>query len=556
MPQPFIWGFYDGKEFRSFTNTEEFVNFIKFQRIILYMHNGGKFDFMFLLPYIKETKVQVIGAGIVSMFIGVCELRDSFRAVPEALGKIQKKSIEMWKLEADVRHNHMDEIIEYNKWDCIYLYDLMKKYREIVGSHKTIASNALAFSRKLGVDPGKTNARFDDKYRKFYYGGRTEVFNPGRHTNLKIIDIRSAYPYAMLHDHPTSAEWIRLDNIDGLSRDQVNRCMIELECYSKGALPERIIGPNGGLSFPHKHGTFYITGWEYNTAMDFGLLSDVEFISVRHTENTINFKPYVDHWFSYKAAHDKRTNPIEYTIGKIMMNSLSGKLSQDARRYYDYRIVSGGTKICYETNFDAKGICQNCGAKGQDHGWVMFTEYEGHEIHRRESLWKYKFEDGVNWQGRNIFYNVATAASVTGFTRAHLLRAAHTVGIDNAIYSDTDSLILQGTADLSLLPTSKQIGDWEIEDEGCPIGYFAGKKLYGIRHSPAWEADNPGKSPFKIACKGSKLEFDQIERICNGETVIWKNQAPTFKIDGSANFVVRKIRQTAFRREPETVNPD
>jgi len=321
VPKPFLWGLYNGKVYRQFATTDEFVAAVIDRKIVLYAHSGGKFDWMFLLPYIGETRVQVINGRFVSMMLGQCELRDSFSIVPISMKEIEKQEIEMWKLEATVRHKFVEEIVERNRTDCIYLYNLVKNYREVAGKQKTIASNALAFSKKLGIDPGKTNARFDRDFRPFFFGGRTQCFKYGTYRNTSSIDIHSAYPFAMTHDHPTgnSDDFFRKDDLRGLTDEQIGRSFIIIECTARGCFPFRT---KTGLEFPHEYNEFHVTGWEYLAARDLGLISDVKIQSVRYSNKTINFTDYVHHWYQYKDAHPKKTNPIEYTIGKIMMNSL------------------------------------------------------------------------------------------------------------------------------------------------------------------------------------------------------------------------------------------
>lgn len=519
IPAPFIWGVYDGKDYRTFDQTSELVEYLQRNRFIAYAHNGGKFDFMFLLPFIKETKVQIINSRIVSMFIGACEFRDSFAIIPEPLKKFgAKKEIDYGKLEASVRYLHMDEIKEYLFYDCKILFEAVTQYRSIAGTRTTIASNALSFARKLGIDPGKTNHTFDREMRMYYYGGRCECFQGGTHKNIKLLDIHSAYPAAMLQHHVTGNQLIASDDFEGMTDDDIRRSFIKLECTSTGAFPKRIGGADGHLSFPHEYDLYYVTGWEYLAAKELGLISNVSIKTVIWTRETITFTDYVTHWFEYKASHDKNLDPVNYTIGKIMMNSLYGKLAQNPARYYDYKIYPAGTSIDYEN------------------GWELQTEYEGHEIHRRESLWKYKFEYGVGWEGKQIYKNVATGASITGYVRSVLLRAMHEVGIENVIYCDTDGIVLKDNADTSKLYIGPEIGKWGIDDECAPVGHFAGKKLYAVHGSD-------GKK--KVASKGSKLDFDELVRIINGETVQWKSEAPAFGIDGSAKFVVRNIRATA-----------
>lgn len=538
VPSPFIWGLYDGRDFETFKRTEDFVERVRDLDIVLYAHNGGKFDFMFLIKYVIETRAQIINNRLVSLKLGSCELRDSYSIIPVPLKEFgNKKDIDMWKLEATERHKYEQEINEYLMQDCVGLWNGVTAYREAAGRMKTIASNALAFSRKLGVDMGTTNHRFDCNYRPFYFGGRTECLRPGSHKNLAILDIRSSYPYAMKHDHPTGSEFRWKNDLDGMTRGQTERSFIVLTCTSKGAFPLRSKGAQG-LFFPHEYNEYRVTGWEYLAAKELDLISDETISSVRYTNDTINFGPYVEHWFKFKSAKPKLIDPINYTIGKIMLNSLYGKASQNPARYYDYKIVFAGTPICREplakdSDID---ICKLCGERLLDHGWELGGEFDGHEIHRRESLWKWRFQYGIEWKGKNIYKNVATGASITGFARANLLRGMHAVGYDKVIYVDTDSIICKADADIQALGQSTEIGDWELEEACAPIGHFAGKKLYAIRKANGKE---------KLASKGAKLTFNDVERIANGETITWENTAPTFHIDGTCDFVVRNIRRTS-----------
>lgn len=555
IPRPFIWGLYDGKQFNTWTDTAAFVNHIASRKIILYMHNGGKFDFMYLLPYVQHTKAQVINGRIVSMHLGKCELRDSYSAIPESLKNIKKDEIEYWKLERDCREDHMEEITRYLYGDCRYLWELMTTYRRIAGNRTTIAGNALAFAKKVGVKIPKTNHRFDAWMRQWFFGGRTECFLPGTHHNICILDIHSAYPFAMLHDHAIGDEFHWQDNLDGLTHEQIQRAFIRLECTSDGAFAKRRkekrdedgnLQYEGGLFFPKEYNVFNVTGWEYLVALQFGLIKDIKIHTVGWTDATINFKAYVNHWYEYKNTHSakdesgKRIHPNEYTTGKYMMNSLYGKLSQNPARYFDYMIVRGGTPL------------------DEKNGWQLGPEYEGHEIHMRNSLWKYKNELGSQWKAKAIYNNVATGASITGFTRAHLLRAQCMIGRHHIIYCDTDSLFCKEGAPIDVLPCTDQLGDWEIEDRRAPVGHFAGKKLYGVTTSKIDK--ETGKHIQKIASKGSKLAYDQIEAIMRGETIKWESDAPSFSlrsgkipsfqremspVDTEKLFVVRKIRATA-----------
>src|ERR1700741_2307867 len=78
VPKPFVWGLYTGTSFYSFKTAEEFVDFIKDQDVIIYFHNGGKFDIHFLLKFINlGVEIQVINGRLVVAHIGKAEIRDS-----------------------------------------------------------------------------------------------------------------------------------------------------------------------------------------------------------------------------------------------------------------------------------------------------------------------------------------------------------------------------------------------------------------------------------------------------------------------------------------------
>lgn len=569
---PFLWGVYDGSKFFYFDSTEKFVTWIKSQNVIAYAHNGGKFDFMFLVQYVGQTKAQVINGRIVKMKLGKAEMRDSYAAIPEALSKFgQKKEILYSKMKVGIRDKYMAEIIEYLEMDCVSLYNVMQNYREIAGTKTTIASNALTFAKKIGVDFGKTNHTYDTKLRKYYFGGRCQLFRPGTHKNIRIIDIHSAYPYAMCSEHPVGSQFLHIPEkqFRKLNKGQQQRAFIHLRCFSDMAFPFR---EKMGLEFPCDYSEYYVTGWEYIAAKELGLISDEKILDIIVLEDHMNFIPYVEHWYNYKDQHsakDKDTGarifPIQYEIGKRMMNSLYGKATQNPAKYFDYIIKPAGSKICYEYDAeDQSALCAHCKEKAIDHGWEICTEFGNIEVHRRSALWRYQFKFGKNWEGQPLYNNVATGASITGFTRAHLLRAIHTVGFERVIYCDTDSIILDSDVALSGLALSNKLGDWADEGTGS-VGHFAGKKLYGIKldemcnkfslnqdtnrckNCEMPEGKHGGHPQIKIASKGAKLHFTDIERIINGEKITWENPFPHFSLAGEQKSMLRNIRSTASR---------
>lgn len=138
------------------------------------------------------------------------------------------------------------------------------------------------------------------------------------------------------------------------------------------------------------------------------------------------------------------------------------------------------------------------------------------------------------------FYNVATAASITGFVRAYLLR--HIDRIERAggrvLYCDTDSLVFQGCDVKDVCPVSKTLGDWSHEGR-FSHGAIAGKKLY------AFYPEDGGKP--KTATKGVRLDADAICRVADGEEITWNADAPLFSLlrrKEGVKFMSRRVRMT------------
>lgn len=529
VPVPFIWGAYDGENYFIERDTDKFIEWLAGENCFAYAHNGGKFDMLYFLRRAGASKIKIIGNRIAELRLGKAILRDSYSIIPVPLGAIQKTEIDYRLMEADKRENHMDEITSYLKDDCRFLFDAVKAFRERAGKKITIAANALSFARSLGLDMGRTHKIFDDEFREYYFGGRTQCFRPGAHKNFTVADIVSSYPFAMMQDHATGVDRIVKSGagaLEGFSDEEIQRAFITLNCHSRGAFPRR--GKHGSLEFPFERGLFRVTGWEYLTALRHGLITEIEIIDAKFFERTINFAPYVNHWFELKSSTNKKTDPITYTIAKIMQNSLYGKAAQNPMRYYDYEIKPAGSEI------------------NSAEGWELWIEYGDIEFHRRSCAWNYRYKWGREMETKPLFYNVATGASITGLARANLLDAACRVGIDNVIYCDTDSLMFTGSG-ATRLSIGKELGQWEIEGIASE-GYFAGKKLYGVRY--------PGGEE-KIASKGCKLTFAEIAKLAKGEKVIWRSEAPSFSlsrgilpgadIDSEAFFLHREIRATGAK---------
>ena len=503
-PEPFIWGMYEGVkgQYKEFYNTNDVIEFIRDKNIIVYAHNGGKFDFHlkgFPENINQNEKVLIIGSRLVKAKIGRAEIRDSYALLPFPLRLIgDKKEIEYWKLEKEHRNEHLSEIKDYLRADCVELWEAINAFFNEYGRHLTCASAAIKNLCKIeDLKIENSGVAFFDVMTPHYYGGRCECINGGSYidTELKYLDINSAYPFAMMHDHPIGNEYnYEFDPNPTI----IPHGFYTIKGKSRGALCYR---DKAGLHFDRSNEPkiFNTTGHELLAGIETDTLDIIEHISQKVFTRTKNFGAFINYFWDERQKHEKGTHLNLFA--KLMMNSAYGKFAANPDNYDTYVIYDAGI---------AEFLV--------NHGW----EIRG-EIGEKSILCSKPLE-----QENSRYYNVATGASITGFVRSMLLRAISSV--ENPIYCDTDSIIFTGEHNIDM---GKELGQWDMEGI-YNEGYFAGKKLYAVKNN----------KEEKLASKGTRLNFEQIKAIAQGSTLEYKFDAPTFSWKNETKFTKRNIRKT------------
>jgi hypothetical protein len=113
----------------------------------IYAHNGGKFDYMFLLRRLKG-EVMFKGRGIMTATVGKHQLRDSFHIIPDRLANYKKDHIDYSNMKKNKRHKFKQQIIAYMISDCKYLLDLVKGFATRFGLKLSIGQAAMVEIRK------------------------------------------------------------------------------------------------------------------------------------------------------------------------------------------------------------------------------------------------------------------------------------------------------------------------------------------------------------------------------------------------------------------------
>lgn len=508
---PFVWGVYDGEQFYYFwgeTQKECCDDFIRHlegevaegENIIVYAHNGGKFDFLFLYEYM-EPELMVVNGRIAVAYLcgGAVELRDSFMIMPIPLKEFEKDEIEYWKMEKEHRNNYKNEIIRYLRKDVVSLHELVTAFIERFGLQLTMASTAFKEIRKTGYEITRTGEPYDKHFRQFYYGGRVQCFKTGNYEGvLSFVDINSAYPYAMVHNHWYGSgflEHVRLPDGDNGS------WFAEISAISAGSLPVRA----DKLYFPNDDNkrTYYATGWEINAGLETGTLKIKKVHRVFKPNQKNNFREYIEKYYKEKAEFkakglDVKENKIGYIFAKLLQNSGYGKFAQDGRDFKKFCIVPFG-----EWPESVEGV----------EPWQWYSDQNGYSFFYRD-------------EPEDRFFNVATAASITGFVRAYLWKAI--CAAEEPLYCDTDSLICRKFNG----PLGKDLGQWDLE-ANLTEAHIAGRKMYAVKTT---------EGKYKVASKGVRLTFDEIKNgVKNGGILEYKQDAPTFSVSKGQRILTREI---------------
>ena len=280
IPEPFVWGFYDGDEYKIFDNIDDLCEWLAPQRLIVYAHNGGRFDYHYMLDWLEiGDDVTVINGRIAKFKIGECEFRDSWNLLPVSLATMQKDEIDYKIMERDERDKpeNRREIENYLRGDCVYLWNWLTAFIDQYGMGLTVAGTALKFwSKRTGQKPPQDkDGVLYHELRPYYHGGRTQCFERAVgeiKREFALADINSAYPYAMLHEHPiglTRFMGYGTNEWKGLPIGQRRTAMITCEGVARGCFPWR---HKDRLYYPdddYKR-TYNITGWEYIAAKETG----------------------------------------------------------------------------------------------------------------------------------------------------------------------------------------------------------------------------------------------------------------------------------------------
>ena len=511
-------------------------------RGIIYAHNGGKFDFHFLLDKLplQDSESLCIGSRIVQLkFPAGYEFRDSYALIPLPLSSWGKKEIDIQKLSRNRREKHKEEIVEYLKADVRYLHEMLAAFFAKYGQKLTLASTTFSIlQKKFGYKIPHFEESDDGRFRKHYFAGRVEFYRLGRQTGpFTILDINSAFPWAMTGEH-----WLgmKYERTQGKPTKRFEQSFLIVECNGGGSLALR--AADGSVYFPkvgiHR---FHTTGWEVKAGLKAGAIKKLKYIWAFTPRRVSAFTDFVEYFYRMKADAKAAGNKADEYHAKLFLNSCYGKFGLSISKYRDVAFCD------YYTPPEGKHW---------EESW--HDEERGISVYQRPSK--------LGPRGRfATYYCIATAASITGRVRAFLFESMRRC--KGVLYCDTDSIIARSVKGLKQGP---KLGEWKNEME-CDVVWIGGKKLY-VAHNKEypWKRSLPkgakkrewifiqglGWNPlptktiksFKTAAKGVKLTLRQLIDVCEGKTREGRFDAPSYSALAPSKFIARTIRRADKRK--------
>jgi DNA polymerase type B, organellar and viral len=525
----------------------------------IYAHNGGKFDFMFLVRKLRGI-VRFKGRAIMSAKIGNHELRDSLHILPEKLSAWKKDKFDYSKMARGNRRKFRDEILTYLHSDCVYLFDFIKRFTKEFGLKISIGQAAFSELKKHYKVAG-IKETMDEALRPYYFGGRVECI-AGRgifeskawQKPYRLYDTNSMYPYVMARfPHPVSGNYVWHRGDPG-----PNTFFIDVSCRSHGAFLLR--GAAEEFDIQDCTGRFFTTIYEYNMARKYNLIENVQINWCIDNSDKSDFSKFIvpmyDRRQQTKAIMKRLKDHGNETSGefeeikkediflKYLMNNSYGKFSQNPRRYKEFFYSDHAVK--------------------PPDNWFDFLRGASNDIVHEYSMPVERTELFDVWArpspGRR-YNNVGTAASITGAARAVLMEAK-----ENAldpIYCDTDSLICRELSGVEIDAT--KLGAWDLEETFDEV-IICGKKTYCCKI--AGVSDGLEKR-LKVRSKGADLRVKPLSAdptagewekanaatwaryldIFDGQIIATINAAPTMSKTGHQHYMTRRIRATAPLRQ-------
>lgn len=444
QPRVTMVGVYDGTQYKCYRTVNGFLNDQLTQRNHgrwYYAHAGGLADMLFVLEALTQRPEYVIEASFSGSSAIIVSIRrgrnrwvfvDSLWLFGTALANVAKW-VGMEKGTVDFETNDFSKLAEYNRLDCVILWNAIYAFEEkllSVGGElmMTLASCAMRlFRRKFLTQDIKTHPEVNLAARSAYFGSRVEVFQR-KATDGFYYDINSSFPFAMTQPSP--------GNLKGASKKLSDRESALFLAEVDVEVPEDYFPP---LPYRNEGSVFFPTGhWRgWFNQVDLRLLEE-RGGRLSRVGTVLHFEPFTDLAEYATTLYDLRragTTEFDKVVWKLLMNSLYGKFGENSHK--QQMLVNPPFTSCPHSpphppkvDDDRESACMTQLLPGI---WLLENEVDIPHEH------------------------VAISAQITAMARANLYH--HMKQCDTFHYCDTDGF----STDRPDLPVGDKLGDLKLE---------------------------------------------------------------------------------------------
>lgn len=521
---------------------------------IIFFHNL-KFDSKFLIDYINayfdEIKIIRNSGNIIAIrcyktrtYISkgkrkyqndcILELRDSLSLLITSIKNLGKM-VKLDKLEFDFDYSNKELALEYCKIDCIIIYksmiyllnflnDTFNVFWNFQNLPLTIASLSKKLIKMFYPDVFYRNDKYNEQLlRKYYFGGRTEVFNFNRIEKAHYVDINSAYPNSLSKDDFSYGKCFIFKETEKLRFNDKNVLGMELTIKENQYFPLYPTRINKKVMFVNGIKQIIMSSKEYHYLLKSGYFKKkcieiLEIHSVLIANQKINFGLFFASLYKIRKSY-KSEHPYNYFL-KIILNSGYGKFGQNPNRK-EYSFINPNVK---SLDFDDSEIYDNDDSESLSVIKEVYNRY--------------------------LENNLINAVLTTSYVRFQIWIMLEFCKLNNIIayYTDTDSVVISDSnlTKLKKKFISNDLGNWSIETTFNIFQAVDSKEYFTYNNKNEFQIKYKG-----IANKMFEKEADLSTHITDGTRV---NIVGSFfycmirKSDNKSVFVIEKHKRSYYHK--------
>jgi len=372
----------------------------------------------------------------------------------------------------------------YCRRDVEVLVRTLREWWMFLGTHdlggfaRTLAGQAFrTYRHRFMTSPIfiDANEKSLETSRAAYYGGRTECFFIGRYENpVRVYDVNSMYPAVMRENVFPS---VHVCHLKRPSRSEMERWVSEFCVCALVTLetdePAYPLRTKDKLIFPVGRFETFLSTPEIAYALARGHFVKADNVAVY--EKAPLFASFIEELYERRLEATRKGDETARYMLKILMNSLYGKFGQRGKVWErEGEAADDEFRVWKELDYET----------GHVYNWRQYGGVLERLSEEPEGLESYP----------------AIAAHVTAYARMFLWGKICSIGLENVLYLDTDSLYATAGAWIALESVSdlERLGAWKLERESPWVRIHGPKdyemegyrKTKGVKKNARWIDEN------------------------------------------------------------------